>query len=327
MTQKKMVKKLGLTFFFLALVLPLALASCAPEPEVTEVSTLRIGTFPIVDLAPVYLGDELGYFEEEGITIEYVPQFGAQGIPVLEAGDMDINASESIGTVQAISQGFDITIVAGMTKGRTGAPESATIMVLGDSGIAAPQDLVGKTMAIYAFESSSSLVAEAWLEKNGVDPSEVTFTELGFHLMPDALMNGQVDAIFDIEPFRTALLDTGQVTALAYPDIEVHAGWDIAQFVAKADWVEAHPVATKKFATVVARTIDWINANEAEARKMIAAYAQLDPAMADAILLPVFSAQVSVDSMQDTAQLMSEHGMLDTQVDIASHVYETALGD
>lgn len=321
-----MFKRLFSAGAILSIALPLVLAGCAPKPAVAEVSTLRVGSFPIVDLAPVYLGDKLGYFKEVGLTIEYVPQFGAQGIPVLESGDMDINASESIGTIQALAQGFNLAIVSGMTVGRAQAPESSTILVLTDSGIQSPKDLVGKTMAIYAFESSSSLVANAWLEKNGVDPAQVNFTELGFHLMPDALMNKQVDAIFEIEPFRTGLLNSGQVTALAYPDVEVHPGWDVAQFVAKADWVEQHPVATQKFTEVVARTIQWIQDNEGEARKLIAEYAQLDPAMADAILLPGFSAAVNVKSLEDTAALMEQYGMLTSQVNIADYVHTTALG-
>jgi NitT/TauT family transport system substrate-binding protein len=319
------VNKKLLTISLVVLMLALlVLSGCSPKVEDAEISVVKVGSFPIVDVAPLYIGDMMGWFEEEGLTIEYIPQFGAQGIPVLESGDMHFNASESVGTVQAVAQGFDITMVTGLTRGQDEAPESSTMMVAADSEITSAKDLVGKTMAIYAFESSSSLVAYAWLEMNGVDPADVNFVELGFWDMPDALLNGQVDVIFEIEPFRTGLMETGLATALAYPDIEVHAGWDISQFVAKASWVEEHPITTEKFARVISRAIDWINANEDEARDKIAEYAEMDPALANAILLPIFDATVNVDSLQDTVDLMTEFDMLDTTVDINSHIYETA---
>ena len=50
-----------------------------------------------------------------------------------------------------------------------------------------------------------------------MDRSKVRFTEVPFPQMNDPLLNGQVDAIVQVEPFRSALMATGKAEIVGWP--------------------------------------------------------------------------------------------------------------
>ena len=53
-----------------------------------EVQLARVGVIPIVDVAPIYLGVEQGFFEEQGLEVELVPgSGGAAAVPCVVSGD------------------------------------------------------------------------------------------------------------------------------------------------------------------------------------------------------------------------------------------------
>ncbi|HXF02613.1 MAG TPA: ABC transporter substrate-binding protein, partial [Arthrobacter sp.] len=50
---------------------------------------INVGVIPIVDVAPIYLGKEEGFFEEEGLDLELtLAQGGAAIIPAITSGQM-----------------------------------------------------------------------------------------------------------------------------------------------------------------------------------------------------------------------------------------------
>jgi ABC-type nitrate/sulfonate/bicarbonate transport system substrate-binding protein len=73
-----------------------------PADEPAEITTVRVGALPISSLAPFYIAEMKGYFKAEGLTNQTVPQFGPQGLQVLEAGQMDLNFGDTISTTTAI---------------------------------------------------------------------------------------------------------------------------------------------------------------------------------------------------------------------------------
>ena len=77
-----------------------------PAAQTPEATTVRVGAFPISSLAPFYIADMKGWFQEEGLTIEKIPQFGPQGLTVLESGNMDLNFGDTISSTVALSKGF-----------------------------------------------------------------------------------------------------------------------------------------------------------------------------------------------------------------------------
>lgn len=87
----------------------------AEEPA--ELKTVRIGMLPYLDWQPLIAGDELGYFEEEGLEIEvtYFPDDVTVGEAVV-SGDVDIGVGNSASAIllharfpELVRVGFDAT--------------------------------------------------------------------------------------------------------------------------------------------------------------------------------------------------------------------------
>lgn len=91
-------------------ILSLIVASCgsASEPRTTAdgKDVVKVGVVPVTDIAPLHLGIEQGYFDEENLEIETV---SGKGGPELIAGvtseNLDIGISASTPLVQARANG------------------------------------------------------------------------------------------------------------------------------------------------------------------------------------------------------------------------------
>jgi NitT/TauT family transport system substrate-binding protein len=300
-------------------------AAAKPAAQAPEVTTVRVGAFPISSLAPFYVADMKGWFQEEGLTIEKIPQFGPQGLTVLESGNMDLNFGDTISSTVAISKGFKFTIVAPASSARDAPPDSATLLVPVGSPIKSPKDLEGKRVAVDAVGGIGWTYSSALTEQAGGDPKKVQFVELPFPQMPDALLNNQVDAAQLSEPGRSLVLKTGRVEVLAYPIVQVQPGAEISHVLGKEDWVQSHPETLRRFLRAYGKGIEFINQNEAEARKLIAEYAKLQPDIADGMAINAFRPTVRPEVWQRQIDFMVQYKVLDQPMDIRPHVHEWAL--
>src|SRR5215210_6744992 len=76
------------------------------EPEAV---TLKVGVIPIADVAPLYLGVDQGFFEEEGLTIEpQLAEGGAAIVPSVVSGDYQIGFSNTTSLIIAGSKDVPI---------------------------------------------------------------------------------------------------------------------------------------------------------------------------------------------------------------------------
>src|SRR5262249_4176143 len=176
----------------------------------TAQQTIKLGLLPFSESLAAVIADKQGYFKEAGIEAESAKfDSGALAVPVLQSGRMDIVLSSTVSTFQAVEQGLDAVVLAPGAIVRTAPPDTTTAVLARKGAIQSPKDLEGKRIAVNVINSTAWLHAVAWLEKHGVDRSKVRFTEVPFPQMNDPLLNGQLDAIVQVEPFRSALMATG----------------------------------------------------------------------------------------------------------------------
>src|SRR5688500_19162154 len=73
---------------------------------------IRLGLPPFSESLPAVIADKQGYFKAQGLDVEITRvQSGAQAVPVLQAGKLDIVLSNTVTTLQAMEAGVDATIV------------------------------------------------------------------------------------------------------------------------------------------------------------------------------------------------------------------------
>src|ERR687891_1928831 len=168
-----------------------------------EPATLNVGVIPIADVAPLYLGMEKGFFEEEQLTIKpQLAEGGAAITPAVVSGDFQIGFSNTISLLIAASEDLPVEIISQGVLG--GADESeawADLLVLKDGPISDPQDLEGKTIAVNTLSNICEVTIKASLEDEGVAVDTLEFTEVEFPDMNAALEAGRVDGACVVEPF------------------------------------------------------------------------------------------------------------------------------
>lgn len=162
----------------------------------------------------VIMAKELGYFEEMGLDVHIMPGLDSEGMKFLAAGQAQIaSAGTPSLVIQSVANGAAIKGVA--TFGATGV---SALMVMNDSGISKPQDLVGKTIGYHGALPAN---IQAMLKQSNIDPTSVKGVSVGYD--PTVLSSGKVDALTvykSNEPYMmekmgldVALIDPGQFGA------------------------------------------------------------------------------------------------------------------
>ncbi len=158
---------------------------CAPLGMAQSVTRLRVGTIPIVDSAPLFVGVEKGYFKEVGLEIDTTPApGGAALLPALAAGQFQVAFSNTTSTLLAIGEGLPFRfITAGCSTGAQG-PDLAGLMVRTDSSIRSGTDLEGKRVAVNNRNNIMWIRTASWIDKNSRGHSDrTTFVEIPFPQM------------------------------------------------------------------------------------------------------------------------------------------------
>jgi NitT/TauT family transport system substrate-binding protein len=288
-----------------------------------SLQTIRLSLLPFSESLGAVIADKQGFFKEAGIQVEVrLFDSGALALPVLQSGHIDIAFSNTIATIQIIERGLDVVILGPGAAARNEPPDTTAAIMVRKGSLASLKDLEGKRVAVNVINSATWLFVVAALEKEGVDWTKVRFVELPNPQQNAALLNGQVDAVTQPEPFRTVLMDTGMAEIAYWPQLKTAPGSDITQYIALSSWVAKNHDIAIKFARAVARGATFANNNEAVTRDINQQFTNLNPAYKDKVQLPYFGSKVNVAGMQDTMNLMVKYKLLKNPIDISGRILQ-----
>jgi NitT/TauT family transport system substrate-binding protein len=317
---------------FLALLtaVPLVLTACGGGGEdtaestgsggadgATETTQVTVGVIPIVDVAPIYLGDEQGFFEERGIELELVQaQGGAAIVPAVLSGEYQFGFSNVTSLLLAKSRNLPLKVVAAGNS-TTGDPKDdiGALLVPADSPIQTPADLDGKTVAINTAKNISDTVVRESARKAGGDPASITFTELGFPDMPAAIAAERVDAAFVLEPFKSVALQAG-AREISAPYADTAEDLLIAAYFTSEQTLAEDPELVERFTEAMNESLEYAAANEEEARQVLTTYTKIDPALIPELTLPTWSTDIDASRMERLADLALEDGLVTEAVPV-----------
>jgi NitT/TauT family transport system substrate-binding protein len=141
--------------------------------------------------AYAFVAKEKGFFEEAGFDVEIVPGQGSAevakliGAGRLDYGPLDFNAL----VVARAREGVPVKIASFVHQNALNA-----VIARGDSGIASPKDLEGKTIADSA-GSTVRIMFPLYAERAGIDADAVKFRPADPSSLPSLLAAKQVDAV------------------------------------------------------------------------------------------------------------------------------------
>lgn len=147
-------------------------------------------------------------------------------------------------------------------------------------------DLAGKTIVSAGKGSTPEYGLRYLLSENGIDPDrDVTIDWKSEHSeCVAALASGAATVAMLPQPFVTAAQNKLEHLRVA---LDLTAEWDALDngsamitgvAVARRAFVEEHPETVKCFLQYYAQSVDWVNANPAEAAELIAAYGIIESA-------------------------------------------------
>jgi NitT/TauT family transport system substrate-binding protein len=299
-----------------ALIFPLGTSSRAAEAV-----TLRISVIPTSVLAPLYAAMKNGYFREEGLNLELAPTAGgAIGIPGLVGGSYDIAFSNNVSALQAVSQGIDVQLLAPFPGGS--ADETAVIARKGE-GIKTGRDLAGKTVAVNTNRNVIWLYVREWIRQTGGDPSAVTFREVAFPQMIDALKQKQIDAAFEINVFVIAAAKDPALEIVSYPYREVQPGVQPSQYLATRKFIDGNKDKIERFLRALKRGDQWFNSHigSDELFALVADFTKLPVEVVRQMKFQPVLEKIELGELEKTMVLMKRDGLLKKDVDAAAMIY------
>ena len=296
----------------LALVMCLSLAACGgteqettEETPVVESVTVRVAALKgPTAMGMVKLMSDSEDFEEdvedfmdaredfERVTIQsnlydFTLAASADEVsPKLMQGELDIACvPANLASVLYNRTGGGIVTLAVNTLG-------VLYIVENGNSVQSMADLAGRTIAASGKGSTPEYALRYLLSENGIDPDTgVTIDWKSEHSeCVAALASGAATIAMLPQPFVT-------VAQTQLPDLRVALDlteeWDALDngsalltgvVVARADFVEEHPAAVEEFLTSYAESVEWVNANTAEAAELIGGYDIVDAAVAEKAL-------------------------------------------
>jgi len=303
-----------------ATVAGLGLAGALAQPASAQ-EKIKLIWLPFSESLGAVIAEQKGFFKAEGIELETTKVPGAAlALPILQAGRADIILSNTVSTLQALEQGMDATLLAPSAVVRRQPPDSTSAIMVLKGTAKSPRDLAGKRIAVNVVNSTAWLYAVGLLDKYGVSRDQVRFVEIGFPNMNAPLLNKQVDAISQVEPFNTILMGTGKAEVIGWSYVETQPNADVTQYIALTSWVREHHDLAVKFARAVIKGSKVANSNEAETREINQKFTGLNPALKDKVKIPLFGEAVNGPEVQKTADLMLKYGLLKKRVDISGRV-------
>lgn len=310
-----------LTSFVGMILAGTVLAACgsdsggAGDDSASGQTKVRLAFTPGATTLPVELALTKGYFKKRGLDVE-----DTQGLdlPTWMAGldkQWDV-AMETPGVFVSGADKLDLVVLAGgqvTTEGSlTGNP-----LITRDPDIKEPIDLVGKTVGVATITGSTPTALKYLVTEAGGDFDDVKLVQVGFDQQGDQLKAGAVDAVVSSSPFANVILNgDSEATALwdvqdralrlIDPDQEVMAS---ILYTSTRGWAEKNPEAAKAFQEALQEAADWMNANEDEAKSILAKWLGLPTDVVNTIDWPIpVQADITADNLQPVIDLFTKTG-------------------
>jgi NitT/TauT family transport system substrate-binding protein len=245
-------------------------APAATGGGVPEKTNLKIGVGGQGQIIymPLTLADQLGYFKQEGLTVEIVDlKGGADALQAMIGGSTDLTMGFYEHTIRTQTLGKFIQMIATcdlypglvMFAGKS-HPEVKTI-----------KDLANLKIGITSAGSSTEEMVKFLFKKNGLDPAGAQTVAVGSGgPAVTALKNGVVDALVTVEPAASTIEKNADGTVLYDTRTEqgtkdVFGGaWPAGGLYATTDFVQQNPRTAQALARVAVTSLRYIKDHSAE---------------------------------------------------------------
>lgn len=268
------------TPFMRRLVAMPVLALMAGLSQAADEVTFQLDWLPGGDKAPVYVGLEKGFFEEEGLDVSVSQGRGSSdAMTKLATRQADIGLSDITALLAARAE--QQIPIKGVYSVFSEAPHA--FYTLEGSGIDEVSDVAGKTIATSPF-TSSNLFLPLLLELNDVDEESIKLIKSDPGALGPMLLTGRTDVVIswvtDYERYAANAREAGK-TLKVMPWYEAGLESYATTVIASERFLEERPDVARRFVKAYARAMEYTWENPQEAAEAVhAVVPEVDVAMA-----------------------------------------------
>lgn len=292
-----------------------------PAPA-ADLVRMRIGAIEIMDCAPFFAAQQQGYFTAQGLDVVTQSEAaGVLGIPAVVAGAYDVVYTNVPSALLALQQNIDLRFVA--LGSPLNPPDSTGLFVRRGENLHDGKSFEGKSIGVNDIHGLQWMYARGWVKATGGDLEKVTYRNVSFPQMTDALKTRQVDGIIPSEPFLSLARSDASLELIANPGRTVFARGRVAGWVVRGDYTLAHPDLIKKFTAGLQQGAQWVNANLSTPAfaQFVAGYTRLDVARVTAIAKGPASTTLDGRDLRRMADLMRASGLLTSDLDPSTKIF------
>jgi NitT/TauT family transport system substrate-binding protein len=235
---------------------------------------------------PLTIAEQLGYFKQEGLTV-HIADFagGSQALRAVVGGSADVvsGAYEHTLNMQPkgqylqcfVQQGRAPQIAIGISKALAKTYKS-------------PKDLKGLKVGVSAPGSSTHMIVNYFISRDGLKPSDISVVGVGLSATAiTAIKSGQIDVVSNTDPVMTKLEQDGDVKIIA--DTRTLKGTEqvlggpmpAGCLYAPIDFIKKNPNTVQALTNAIVRADKWIHTASPQdvLRTVPEAYVLGDPAL------------------------------------------------
>ncbi len=277
---KKNTKKL-ISLFMLIIIAAAFVVGCTKNEtndstgdntEKNELTKVVVSEFRSTNYAPVHVAYLNGYFEEEGLNVEFaVYGDGPVAFQGMHAGDSQFCMLSIDPVLKAFDQGLESTVVAAVDTIRLYG-------FVGSKDITDLSQLKGKS--IFAGAPGSAPYTFVWsiLENAGLDPEkDVTFVQTQYGASISALNQGTIDASYMDNANRNRFKEIGANFLVDCADPETRKEifgsdrYEASIITTTKKYAQENPEIIQKFVNATVRGCEWIqNHSDEEVAELLA---------------------------------------------------------
>ncbi|NJL94617.1 MAG: ABC transporter substrate-binding protein [Anaerolineae bacterium] len=271
---------------------------------------IRLAVIPVLDTLPLFIAQEAGYFEEEGLTVELIP------VASPPERDALIQAAEADGMVTDI-QGVGFfnearTRVQVVYTTRVALEDGPVFRILAapESGLRTPADLEGVSIGV-SENTIIEYLTDRLLEAEGVagyTTEAVPAIPVRFQL----LMAGELQAATLPDPLAQAAIEAGAV--LIVDDTQfAESEWSQSVLVFRAEFVQEQSEAVAAFIRAWDRAVQDLNADPEAYRAIFLENVPVPETVQETYSIPPFPRGLitSEAAWEDAMAWMLDNAILD----------------
>ncbi|TMH04497.1 MAG: ABC transporter substrate-binding protein [Betaproteobacteria bacterium] len=220
--------------------------------QAKEKVVLLLNWYTYSEHAPLYLGKERGYFDQEGIDLD-IQEGRGSGVTVqaVAAGTAAFGYADIATMIKAASKGAPVTAVGVALQ-----TSPMSVMGFAEKNIRKPEDIKGKIVAVTPGDSMSQ-IWPLFQKKTGLKETDFRQVAGDAQTKLNAVMNGQADLLLGYVMDQAIKLQDAthkQIYAIRFADYGVNLV--SSGIIVQKDFLKSKPDVVRRFLRATTRSME-----------------------------------------------------------------------